>query len=316
MDDVTYINADTVFSSLSPAHAVDALTEALNGDFDPEDDIPRTITDITAGNMIYMPAEIGPWMGVKLAGVAIANPERGLPRIMAQYLLFDSATLELKATLDGAALTTLRTPAVSLAAVRPALGRFTSAVRVVVFGAGPQGTGHVDGLQSVLDVDLADVAFVVRHPDRVGAEVTDRGRVLAAGSAEVDAALTQADIIIAATTAGEPLFDASLVRRGVIVMACGSHEPDHRELPAELLRDATVVIESRASALREAGDVIMAIADGALREEDLVTMKDFSTGAVAADAKRTLVFKGSGMSWEDLAVAAKILARTNAAAQE
>ena len=225
MDDVKYLDSETVFSTLSPAEAVASLREALAGDFDPSDDIPRTITDISAGNMIFMPSEIGDWVGVKLAGVSVGNPERGLPRIMAQYLMYDSATLELRTVIDGAALTTLRTPAVSVAAIEPALNRFTQPVNVVVFGAGPQGVGHADTIADVLDVEIADVTFVVRFPDQVTADVHDRGRVLEAQTAEVEAALRAADIIVTATTASEPLFSADLVRPGAVVMACGSHDP-------------------------------------------------------------------------------------------
>ena len=61
-----------------------------------------------------------------------------------------------------------------------------------------------------------------------------------------------------------PLFDGSLVADHATVVAIGSHEPDAREIDDALARRATVVVESRASALREAGDVIGAIAAGAL----------------------------------------------------
>ncbi|MDN6530352.1 MAG: ornithine cyclodeaminase family protein, partial [Brevibacterium sp.] len=80
MDDVKTLDTETVFATLTPAEAVASLREALAGDFDPSDDIPRTISDISAGNMIFMPSEIGNWVGVKLAGVSVGNPERGLPR--------------------------------------------------------------------------------------------------------------------------------------------------------------------------------------------------------------------------------------------
>ncbi|MDN5909916.1 MAG: ornithine cyclodeaminase family protein, partial [Brevibacterium sp.] len=186
MDDVKTLDTETVFATLTPAEAVASLREALAGDFDPSDDIPRTISDISAGNMIFMPSEIGNWVGVKLAGVSVGNPERGLPRIMAQYLMYDSTTLELRTVIDGAALTTLRTSAVSLAAVEPALNRFTQPVNVVIFGAGPQGTGHADTIADVLNVELADLTFVVRSPNQVTADVHDRGRVLQAQTAEVD----------------------------------------------------------------------------------------------------------------------------------
>lgn len=306
MDEVKNLDAEAVFAALSPAEAVAALRAALASDFDPADDIPRTITDISAGNMIFMPSEIGDWVGVKLAGVSVGNPERGLPRIMAQYLMYDSATLELRTVIDGAALTTLRTPAVSVAAIEPALARFTQPVKVVVFGAGPQGVGHVDTIADVLDVELADVAFVVRSPDQVTSDARDRGRVLEAQTAEVDSALRAADIIVTATTASEPLFSSDLVRPGAVVMACGSHDPHSRELPAELFTSAMVVVEDLSTVLREGGDVVLAISDGALDADSLVTMKRFSNGEVSAEAGQTVIFKGSGMSWEDLAVATEL----------
>lgn len=309
MDDVKNLDAEAVFAGLSPAEAVAALRAALASDFDPADDIPRTIADISAGNMIFMPSEIGDWVGVKLAGVSVGNPERGLPRIMAQYLMYDSATLELRTVIDGAALTTLRTPAVSVAAIEPALNRFNQPVNVVIFGAGPQGVGHADTIAGVLDVELADVAFVVRTPTQVTADVRDRGRVIEAQSAEVDAALRAADIIVTATTASEPLFSADLVKPGAVVMACGSHDPHSRELPAELFTSAMVVVEDLSTVLREGGDVVLAISDGALDADSLVTMKQFSNGEVSAEANQTVIFKGSGMSWEDLAVATELVGK-------
>ena len=87
------------------------------------------------------------------------------------------------------------------------------------------------------------------------------------------------------------------------MVAVGSHEPDARELDAPLLGRATVVVEDVATALREAGDVVLAIADGALAAADLVPMRDVVTGAVIVPADRPLVFKSVGMSWQDLVVA-------------
>lgn len=309
MDEVTYLDADDVFAALSPAEAVAALRDVLAGDFDPADDIPRTITDISAGNMIFMPSEIGRWVGVKLVGVSTDNAERGLPRILGQYLMYEASTLRLRTIIDGAALTTLRTPAVSVAAVAPALARFADPVRIVVYGAGPQGIGHVDTLRAVLDADIADIAFVVRSPAQVDPGARERGRVLRAKSAEADAALQTADIVVTATTAREPLFAANLVREGAVVMACGSHDPHARELPAELLARSAVVVEDLGTALRECGDVVLAITDGVLDADTLITMQQLSTGDVSVDDDTTLVFKGSGMSWEDLAVAARLVER-------
>jgi ornithine cyclodeaminase len=68
-----------------------------------------------------------------------------------------------------------------------------------------------------------------------------------------------------------------------------------------------VVVESRASALREAGDVIAAIASGALREDSLVTLADVVRGRVAVDPGRPRLFKSTGMAWEDAVVASALV---------
>ena len=95
-------------------------------------------------------------------------------------------------------------------------------------------------------------------------------------------ALRSADVVVCATSARAPLFDSALLRDDVVVVAVGSHEPDARELDAALLGRATVVVEDVATALREAGDVVLAIAEGALDPADLVPMRDVVTGAVDA----------------------------------
>ena len=71
-----------------------------------------------------------------------------------------------------------------------------------------------------------------------------------------------------------------------------------------------MVVEDVATALREAGDVVLAIAEGTLDADDLVPVRDVLTGAVAVPADRPLVFKSVGMSWQDLVVAAAVVARS------
>ena len=91
------------------------------------------------------------------------------------------------------------------------------------------------------------------------------------------------------------------------VVAIGSHEPDAREVDDALVRRATVVVESRASALREAGDVIGALAAGAVREDALVTLADVVCGRVVVPGDRPRLFKSTGMAWEDAVVASALV---------
>ena len=294
-----FLDADAV-AALGPAGAVEAITDALRGGLDPADDPPRSSVDLAQGQFLLMPSETPSAVGVKIATVAPGNSARGLPRIQAAYLLFDAETLALRAVLDGTALTTLRTPAVSVAAVLPALA--DRPLRVAVVGAGPQAIGHLATLAAVRPLEAA--AYVVRDPSRASLEA------IRLGSAESDETLRTADVVVCATSARSPLFDSALLRDDAVVIAVGSHEPDARELDAALLGRATVVVEDVGTALREAGDVVLAIAERALDAADLVPVREVVTGAVTPPADRPLVFKSVGMSWQDLVVANAVVARS------
>lgn len=285
-------------AALGPAAAVAAIIEALRGELDPASDPARVPVELTHGQFLLMPSEIPTAAGVKVVTVAPDNPAHGLPRIQAAYLLFDQNFLALRAILDGTALTTLRTPAVSVAAV---LGRLPDrALRVAVIGAGPQAIGHVSTLAAVRSLDT--VSYLVRDPSRT------RLDALALGSAQADEALRSADVVVCATSARSPVFDSAVLRDDIVVIAVGSHEPDARELDAPLLGRAHVVVEDIVTALREAGDIILAIADGTLDPDELVPLRDVVRGAVELPADRPTVFKSVGMSWQDLVVATAVVA--------
>ena len=290
-----YLDAAAV-ASFGPAAAVAAIGAALRGGLDPAADPPRVPVGLAHGEFLLMPSETGASAGVKVATVAPGNPARGLPRVQAAYLLFDAATLALRAVLDGTALTTLRTPAVSVAAVLPSLP--DRPLRVAVVGAGPQAVGHAAALAAVRP--LADVTHLVRDPARTPLDA------VALGTRRAEDLLRAADVVVSATSARSPVFDSARLRDDAVVVAVGSHEPGARELDAALLGRATVVVEDVATALREAGDVVLAVAEGALTPADLVPLRDVVTGAVAVPAGRPLVVKTVGMSWQDLVVATAV----------
>src|SRR3954451_4360005 len=106
---VRFIDAGAV-AALGPAAAVQAITAALRGGLDPAGDPARIPIELTGGQLLLMPARSDAAVGVKVLTVAPGNPARGLPRVQAAYLLFDPDTLAVRAVIDGAALTTLRTP--------------------------------------------------------------------------------------------------------------------------------------------------------------------------------------------------------------
>ena len=289
---------DEVLATLTPAEAVDALRKALRDGYDPATDQPRTKAPLHRGEMHILPASLPRVSGVKILAIQPEDHDPALPLIQGQYLLIDGNTLAPLSLLDGTALTTLRTPAVSLAGVRDFLTGAASPLKAVIIGTGAQGRGHAATVESVVGAEGASISFVGRS------EPSDLGYPwLQAGSAEAREAVAAADLVVCATTATSPILSLHDVRPDALVIAVGSHTTDARELASDLVGAAHVMVEDVGAALREAGDVTLAIAEGALAASDLIPMKDVVTGAVELERNRPIVFKTVGMPWEDLVVA-------------
>ena len=300
-----WISAEEIFARVGFGDALRAVQRDLRAGLDPAADFDRGILAVARGQVLLMPTQSSEYVGVKVATVAPGNPAVGKERIQGVYLLMDAATLSPIALMDGTALTTLRTPAVS-AAVADILAP-AAVDHAVVFGSGPQAFGHIEALRSIRD--LGRVTIVARNQERAGnlaARVSSSGIDARAGVADD---VRDAQVVVCATTAREPLFDGSLVPNGCCTIAVGSHEADARELDSELVARSQLVVEDTAVALREAGDIIIPIGEGRIDAADLVPMRDIITGATPVDHGRPRIFKSSGMSWEDLVVAAEVYRR-------
>ncbi len=296
-----YFDQTAVFS-LGWRGAVDALDQALLDGLDPAAALGRQLVDVSHGQVLLMPAESATGVGVKVATVAPDNPAAGRPRIQALYLLLDREWLTPLALLDGIALTTLRTPAVSAVAVRHLAA--PDAARLVVFGSGPQAWGHVHAVAAVRPIE--SVRLIARNPAGVR-ELADRlqreGFAAEPGTA---ADVAEADVVVCATTAGEPVFDSDLLKPTACVVAVGSHDDDRREVDeGAFARADRVVVETRESAMREAGDVVMAIQAGVLSKDQLI---DLGEVVRLQPSGGLTVFKSAGMGWQDLVVAEALLA--------
>ena len=294
-----HLTAEDLYRLVPPAEAAEALRAALLSGTSPASDPARTVVPVASGQLLLMPSEGADTVGVKLATVAPDAPARGLPRIAAVYVLFDAATLQPLAVLDGTALTSLRTPAVSAVAVAELVRPGTD--RLVVFGTGPQARGHVTALREV--VPLTHVTVVARSQERAAAwaeQLRGSGLSAAVGSAQD---VADAGLVVCATDARTPVLAAEAVADDACVVAVGAHEPTARELDGALLgRAATVVVEDVATALREAGDVVLAVQEGFLDPSALVGLADLlRAGPPPTPGPR--VFKSVGMAWEDRVVA-------------
>ncbi|MFI6315946.1 ornithine cyclodeaminase family protein [Nonomuraea sp. NPDC050556] len=331
MSALPYLDAATLERLVPVSRAVQVLEDALHAGLDPEDTPQRPLVDLPGGQLLMMPAAAGRYAGVKAVTVAPGNPARGLPRIQGTYLLFDGDTLAPLAAMDGMALTTLRTPAVSALAVKHLAE--PDAGDLLVFGSGPQAWGHVLALHAVRPLTRVTIAGrdleraqalatrcqALGLPTRLahdpltatqpGAPAPGAGALSASssgafGDVTVAEAVGEAELIVCCTTARTPLFDGKLARDTVTAVAVGSHEPDARELDDDLIARSTLVVEARSAALAEAGDVIVPLSHGTITSGHLAgNLAELIAGRVIA-GPRPRVFKSVGMAWEDLVVAA------------
>ena len=298
------IGADELRARLSMADAIDALEAGFRTQ-DPASGPLRTQVETSAGSLLLMPATGQGGVGVKLVTLTPSNPGRGAPFIHAAYVLFDAETQAPEAVLDGGALTALRTAAVSGLATRYLANE--DARRLVIFGSGVQAKAHLGAMTAVRAI--TDVTVVSRSPepaDRLAEEATNRGLTASVGTAD---AVTEADLVCTCTTSDEPLFDGRRLRPGAHVNAVGSYQPHARELDTETIRRARVVVETRAVALEEAGDLLIPIGEGAIGPEHVVAdLAELVRGrAVRISPDDITVFESVGMAFEDLVVARAIV---------
>lgn len=309
-----YFDSTAVRAAAPWTTAIAALEHALLNGVDPEDDSPRLFSPAPNGEFLLMPASGQRYSGIKALTVAPANPARGLEKIQGVYILFDSDTLAPLATMDGNELTAIRTPATTLLAVKHILASAPEGAprshessernRVLVFGTGVQALNHLRAAHAVLPE--ASFAVVGRRPERVTALIGQ----LAAEGIEVrpgsQAEVPDADVVICATSSRTPLFDGGLVAPCAVVAAVGQHGLDAREVDAGLVLRSDVVVEGRASALREAGDLIPARSAEdweAIRPANLL---DLVKGEFERSPGKPCLYAGVGMAWEDLATAAVV----------
>jgi ornithine cyclodeaminase/alanine dehydrogenase-like protein (mu-crystallin family) len=289
--------------------AIDALEAAFRIDRLPEAPLRQHVPAGT-GDLLLMPA-VGPQgAGVKLVTVTPPNPERGLPLIQGVYVLFAPVTLEPVAVLDGAALTAIRTAAVSGLATRYLARK--DARRLVIFGAGTQGRSHLEAMLAVRPVEEVTVVSRSAGPaERLVATAEELGLRAAVGTPE---AVAHADLVCTCTTSDSPVFEGSRLPHGAHVNAVGAYRPDARELDEDTIRRARVVVETREAALEEAGDLVIPIKDGAIGAEHIVAdLREVVRGAeVRRSEDDVTVFKSVGVAFEDLAVARAAVDRLSA----
>ncbi|MGY0056421.1 ornithine cyclodeaminase family protein [Streptomyces sp. LZ34] len=264
---------------------------------------------LLAGTAVWERRGVG---SVKITTLTPDNPDRGLPLIHGVVVLTDLDTGRITALLDGAELTAVRTGAVAGLATR--LCAPEGAEDLAVLGAGVQARALVRAVSAVRPIRSVRVFSRTRARTETFAEwlrATAGHRIRVSVCDTPKDAVADAAVICTATSTDDrtPLVAADWVTPGAHINVIGGTHEDAIEVDPALLASAFVVVEERAAALEDAGEVRAALADGLIGVAELHELGALVNGASAprhsADG-RTSVFRGVGMAIEDTAAAAAL----------
>jgi ornithine cyclodeaminase len=309
-----FLDAEQVRAAAPMPLLLDAIEAAYRDVAAGRDRSPiRSRIPIGAGDLILMPGwrDAGARASVKLVSYMPDNAARGLPTIQAVVVVFDAASGEPLAVLEGSTLTAMRTGAASGVGTR-LMARLDATV-LTLFGVGAQAAWQVRAVMAARPIEEVRVfartashreAFAAAMGDELGPGV----RVVAAPSAE--AAVRGADVVCCATTSSEPVFSAAWVSPGTHVNAVGSFRLGMVELPPELFGSASVVaVDSHEAALEEAGDLVAALDAGLLGRDAFVEIGEIEgSWAATRNPSAVTVFKSVGLAIQDVATAELVMA--------
>ncbi|WP_448594207.1 ornithine cyclodeaminase family protein [Thermoflexus hugenholtzii] len=314
---LSFFTAEDIRRALPMREAIEAMRAAFIAFSEGRAHIPQRLSisiPEQEGITLVMPGYVPPdALGLKVVSVFPRNPARGLPTLSALVVMLDPETGAPAALLDGAFLTAWRTGAASGLAT-DLLAR-PDAESLALIGAGAQARTQLLAVAAVRS--LRRVRVYSRTPARAQALIEEmRGQegipedIALAPTPE--AAVAEADIVCTATNSSVPVFDGRALRPGTHINAIGSFTLEMRELDEETFRRAArVVVDSRAAALAEAGEVVWAIQRGILREADLVELGEIAAGRRPGreGPEEITLFKSVGLAVQDLVAAQRVWQR-------
>ena len=296
---------------VSPADAVDAIRKAFCADGNGDTTVPAVINLAipgTDGEFHVKTAHVAgvPHVAVKVASGFYDNPARGLPTGTGLMMLFEADTgMPAALLLDNGYLTDVRTGAAGAVAAE-CLAR-AGVETVGVIGSGVQARQQVRCLWQVRRFARL-VAWGIDEPGvaRYLAEMRDELGIAAAGAAGAEGVCREADLLITATPARQPLVSADWLRPGLHITALGSDGPGKQELDPRCLARADLVVTDRLAQCARLGELQHALAAGLLTEASVhANLGEIVAGKKpgrTADSQITIADL-TGVGFQDTAIA-------------
>ena len=302
MSNLLFIEEKTVKSLLDIRQLVDIVEKGLIHFSTPSAALVqpmRTVIGISSqsAHFFSMPcySEQDNALTTKLACLFPNNCQRGLQTIHAIILLFDCNTGVPQAVIDADYITEMRTAAASAVATKYLANQDGQILCIV--GSGAQAYSHLIVLKEMFQ--FSEIRLCSRTKSNAQ-KLADRTNTQAVIYDCVQDAVHNADVICTTTNAVEPILFGKWVKQGAHINAVGACTSQRRELDSELMQNAIVVADSRDSAEKEAGDVILSNASV------YAEIGHIACGKVTVDRNQTTVFESLGLAIED-AVCARLI---------
>lgn len=249
LESLPFFNEEQIAGVLEWAPLIDAMERALVSLSADEVEQPvRQMVPVPGRDAIIaaMPA-VGEAMAVKVVTLYNDNAGTGVPTHQAVIMVFDIANGTPLAVMDGRLITEMRTAAASAAAVR-ALAVGTPEI-VTILGSGVQARAHAEALATVRPV--GEVRLWSRTETSGYDAAADIGATF---FADAEQAVRDADIVVCATSAKEPVLLGDWVKPGAFVVSVGWNGHDGRELD-DTAMDNIVLVEEIETARNQAGNI-------------------------------------------------------------
>lgn len=305
--EILILSAADVRATLPVGECIELLSHALRArDEDIATNPLRSKMMLAAGNGLLgmMPAEISTIgrTGIKMVAVMPGNHGSGYDSHQGGVLLFETKHGQPLAMADASEITAIRTGAASALATR-ALAR-PDAGDLAIIGSGVQARSHLAAI--LAERELRRVRVWSRNADHAKRFARQEGArhnlSIETAQSAMDA-VANADIICTTTSANEPVLHGEWVSAGAHVNAAGSSVPHARELDTSLIQRARVFVDSRESAVNEAGDLLIPMKESCFTADDIQAelgeiLNGKKEGRLTAD--EITVFESLGLGIYDL----------------
>ena len=191
-----------------------------------------------------------------------------------------------------------------------------------VFGSGWQAHSQIEALAAVRKLERVKVYSRTREKlEKFCAEMRERTGLDVVAAASAEDTVRGSDVVVTITTSATPVFSGDWLEPGTHINAAGSNSLLRREIDETALRKAeVVVVDSRPTAIKEAGDILPALEKGRLHAGALVELGEVIAGTRPGrtSAKQVTLFESQGMAMQDLIIASELakLARAQGVGSE